>query len=294
MSCRAAFWVSCLAMLCFLIPGYAAEQLVRYPAGASASDFRYAYPVRVLQLALDKTSKEYGPARAVQGERPMTTARIIAELEKGELLDIATSPASSELEMRLEPVPICIRKGILGIRLFLIDRARQAEFSAIKDLATLKQRKPGQGQDWLDTQVLRGNGFDVVTGASYEGLFGMLLMGRFDFFPRGLYEPFVEVQQRSQQMPRLAVEESLALYYPYPDYFWVRKGNKALAERVRKGLDAAIADGSFEKLFQSEYADSIRRARLDQRRIFHLPNPAYGRLPHEGDPKYWLIERRGK
>lgn len=284
-----SLWMGCLSALCLAGHSMAAEQLVRYPAGALASDFRYAYPVRVLQLALDKTRKDYGPARAVQGVQTMNTARAIAELEQGAQLDIATFPAQRELESRLEPIPICIRKGILGIRLFLIDRRRQAEFSATKDLAGLKKMHPGQGQDWLDTQVLSENGFTVVTGASYEGLFGMLLAGRFDFFPRGLHEPFVELNQRQKQMPDLAIEETLALHYPYPDYFWVRKDNKRLAERVRKGLEAAIADGSFEKLFQSEYAEVIRLAHLDKRRIFAIPNPAYGDIPHPGDQRYWLM-----
>lgn len=289
---RVCLWMGCVAVLCLAGPGVAAEQLVRYPAGALASDFRYAYPVRVLQLALDKTRKAYGPARAVQGVQTMNTARAIAELERGTQLDIATFPAQRELESRLLPIPICIRKGILGIRLFLIDRRRQPEFSAIKDLASLKRLNPGQGQDWLDTQVLGENGFSVVTGASYEGLFGMLLAGRFDFFPRGLHEPFVELTQRQAQMPELAVEETLALHYPYPDYFWVRKDNTRLAERIRKGLEAAIADGSFEKQFQQEYAEVIRLAHLDKRRIFHLPNPAYGDLPHPGDRRYWLMESK--
>jgi len=271
-----------------------AEQLVRFPVGSAEGDFRFIYPVRVLQLALDKTAQEYGAARAVQVQIPMTTARITAELSKGGTLDVASFPASKELEQRLTPVPICIHKGILGIRLFLIDARRQGEFSAIQNLEELKKLSAGQGSDWLDTRVLRSNGFEVVTGPNYEGLFGMLLAKRFDFFPRGAYEPFVEVQQRAERMPQLAVEKSLALYYPYPDFLWVKKGNTALAERLRKGLEAAIADGSFESLFESEYGDAIRQAKLEQRRIFRLSNPEYDKMPHAGDPRYWLVSPKNQ
>ncbi len=269
-----------------------AEQLIRYPAGVAPGDFRYAYPVRMLQLALDKTAHEYGPARATQAPQPMTTARIMAELGRGELLDVASFPAEHGLAQQFVPVPICIRKGILGIRLLLIDGRRQAEFSAIHDLAGLKKLTAGQGRDWVDTRILQGNGFKVETTASYEGLFAMLMSGRFDFFPRGVYEPFMEVQQHAQQMPHLALEKTLALYYPSPDFFWVRKGNEALAERLRKGLEAAVADGSYEKLFQREFAETIRTAHLDQRRILQMDNPEYKAMPHAGDARYWLADQQ--
>jgi len=218
----------------------------------------------------------------------------MAELSRGEMLDVASFPAEHGLTQLFVPVPICIRKGILGIRLLLIDGRRQAEFSAIHDLAGLKKLTAGQGRDWVDTRILQGNGFKVETTASYEGLFAMLMSGRFDFFPRGVYEPFMEVQQHAQQMPNLAVEKTLALYYPSPDFFWVRKGNEALAERLRKGLEAAVADGSYEKLFQHEFAETIRTAHLDQRRILRIDNPEYNVMPHAGDARYWLADHPTK
>ena len=272
----------------------AAEQIVRYPSGPSANDFRYSYPVRVLQLALDKTAPEYGAARVVSVAEPMSTARTILELEKGERLDVITSGASRELAQRFLPVTFCIRKGILGIRLFLIDEKRQPEFSSIRTLDALKKLTVGQGADWLDTRILGQNGFNVVPGNSYEGLFKMLMLNRFDAFPRGLYEPFVEVQRFAHELPGLTVEKALALYYPDPDYFWVRKNNMVLAERLRKGLDAAIADGSFNALFESEYGEVIRQATLDKRLIIAIPNPELDQIPHAGDSEYWLINQLKK
>ena len=283
-----------LLILCLPHAALATEQLVRYPSGASENDFRYSYPVRVLQLALDKTSSEYGPARVVNTAEPMSTGRIIYELEKGEKLDVITSGASRELGNRFLSVPICIRKGILGIRLFLIDENRQSQLSGIRTLETLKKLSFGQGFDWLDTSILRSNGFNVVPGNNYEGLFTMLMLKRFDVFPRGLHEPFVEVQRFGAQLPGLAVEKTLALYYPDPDYFWVRKANTVLAERLRKGMEMAIADGSFNTLFESEFGESIRQAKLDERLFFSLQNPELDKLPNSSDPEYWLIEQLKK
>lgn len=283
-----------LLLLGLAFTALATEQLLRYPSGASGDDFRYAYPVRVLQLVLDKTSAEYGPARVVNAMEPMSTARIIFELEKGEKLDVMTSGASRELTKRLRPVPVCIRRGILGIRLFLIDEKRQSQFSDIRTLEALKKLSVGQVFDWLDTSILRSNDFSVVTGNNYQGLFRMLMLNRFDLFPRGLHEPFVEVRRFAPGLPGLAVEKTLALYYPDPDYFWVRKANTVLAERLRKGLEAAMGDGSFNTLFESEFGESIRQARLDKRLFIGIPNPELDRLPHDGDPDYWLIEQMKK
>jgi len=119
----------------------------------------------------------------------------------------------------------------------------------------------------------------------------MVMRGRFDFFPRGLYEPFIEVQRWSSELPGLTVEKSLALYYPYPDFFWVRKSNTLLADRLRKGMETAIEDGSFDKLFDSEFGKAIVQAKLNQRLIFTIPNTELDHIPHAGDPQYCFFER---
>jgi hypothetical protein len=38
-------------------------------------------------------------------------------------------------------------------------------------------------------------------------------------------------------------------------------------------VEAALADGSFEKLFYFYYGPQIRQARLDKRVLINLPNP---------------------
>ncbi|WP_172201142.1 MULTISPECIES: transporter substrate-binding domain-containing protein [unclassified Niveibacterium] len=266
----------------------AGETIVRFPRGANPTDFRYTYPVRILQLALDKTAAEDGPARAVQATEPMTNARIQAEIERGGLIDIANYPPGRDLTQRLQAIPICIRKGILGIRIFIIDRKQAPRFAAVRTLDDLKALSAGQLKDWLDTRVLRANGLQVVTSENYEDLFEMLATGKFDYFPRGVHEPYREVEPRALRFPDLMVEETLALNYPLPDYFFVRKGNTALANRVQRGLERAIADGSFEAAFQKEFAESLRRAKVAQRNIIHLDNPDVGPLPNPDDPKRWL------
>ena len=105
--------------------------------------------------------------------------------------------------------------------------------------------------------------------AVYSGLFGMLNANRIDWVPRSVNEIWAEAARH----PELAIEPHIALHYPTADYFFVNRNNPALAENVRQGLEAALADGSFERLFYLHYGPLIQRARLDQRLIIELPNP---------------------
>ena len=288
MMCRVLlFLLVCISGLCRAEAGVV--QQVRYPAGSFSGDFRFSYPLRVLQLALDKTAQEYGAAQAAFASIPMNTGRIASELEHGQLLDVATFPASRKLDGRFDAIPFDIKKGILGIRLFLIDRKQQQRFGLVKSVKDLQKMSAGQGFDWLDAQILKSNGYTVIASSSYEALFGMLMAGRFDYFPRGLYEPFEEQRVHQTEFPDLTVENSLALYYPFPDYFYVKKGNTRLATRLLKGLELALADGSFDALFDAEFGNAIRRAKLDKRRFFVLNNPELSATQSECDPKYSLI-----
>jgi hypothetical protein len=62
MNARLAALLAAALFICLGPVAIPAERLIRYPAGSAEGDFRYAYPVRVLQLALDRTAREYGPA----------------------------------------------------------------------------------------------------------------------------------------------------------------------------------------------------------------------------------------
>ena len=80
----------------------------------------------------------------------------------------------------------------------------------------------------------------------------------------------------------------MVLHYPTAYYFYVHKDNQALADDIAAGLERAIADGSFDALFDRYYGEVVRHANLSNRRVFDLVNPL---LPedvplHRKD--YWL------
>jgi hypothetical protein len=260
---------------CIVCPAIAQELVVTYsPSPVSKDDKRFDYGINLLRQVLNKTSRSHGPFKMLPAES-MNVGRAIEFLKSGETdaVNVAWTTSSKKREESLFPIRIPIRKGLLGYRIFLIKKEDQAKFTAIQTLEELKQLRVGQGHIWNDVKVFQGNGFEVVTGPSYEGLFRMLMEGRFDYFSRGINEAPEEYESRKDKFPNLLIEDSILLYYPWPKYFFTSKKNPALAERIELGLRMMIEDGSFERLFIKYHSKDIERVNLKNRKLFKMNNP---------------------
>jgi len=244
------------------------------PAPESKDDSRFNYAIELLDLALNKTvssGRSFKLAPAVN----MNVGRAIDYLKRGdeETVNVIWTTTSKEREMLMLPIRIPIRKGLLGYRIFLIKKQDKNKFASIKNIEELKKLKVGQGHIWNDVKIFQANGFRLVKGSSYEGLFEMLCRGRFDYFSRGINEAPNEYEARKVKLPNLRVEETILLYYPWPKYFFTSKKNPALAKQIELGLEKMIQDGSFDKHFIKYHHDDIRKANLQKRKIFILSNP---------------------
>jgi len=116
----------------------------------------------------------------------------------------------------------------------------------------------------------------------------MLSVKRFDYFPRGINEAWNEISEKKEKYPNLAVDPYIALYYPYPVYFFVNKNNLKLADRVERGLTIALEDGTFKALFLKYHSKIIQQADLNNRKIFILKNPTLAEGTPEPDTSWWL------
>jgi ABC-type amino acid transport substrate-binding protein len=105
----------------------------------------------------------------------------------------------------------------------------------------------------------------------YTDIFLKLAGGRIDYFPRSVQEIWTELGTHVDS--GFAVEPSIALHYPAAMYFFVNRNNAALANDIRQGLERALADGTFEALFQRHFGPALKRAALDKRQVFELGNP---------------------
>lgn len=262
-------WLIALLLLCLLTPAVANESnLVRYPRRADGDEFRSLYALAQLQLALDKA----GSALRLQPSRySMEQERALVNLEHNRHLDVAWSMTSVEREQRLLPVRIPLDKGLFGWRIALLPSDRTHLLKGVEDIQDLRQFIAGQGHDWPDTQILRSHGLPIKVSSSYGSLFRMLQAQRFDYFPRSVLEIWDELEHPRGK--HLRIDENLLIRYPTALYFFVSKQRPDLAQTLQKGMEIALADGSFDHLFDQHFAVPLARAQLTQRTVIELTNP---------------------
>lgn len=249
-------------------PALAEKLAVVYSREIPESDSRLEYPVRLLELALKKSGVEYDIRSHT---RPMPQGAALTRLAKAEGVNVVWSMTSKDREEHLLPIRIPIDKGLFGYRVALVRQQNKGVLEHVKAVEDLRAFSAGQGHDWPDTAILRGNNLRVTTSTSYEGLFPMLQAGRFDYFPRSVLEVWDETAIAEKQ--QLVVEDKLLLYYPAAIYYFVNKKDAALASVIETGLTRAQADGSFDALFFERFGDVIKRANMRNRTLITLNNP---------------------
>jgi hypothetical protein len=205
-------------------------------------------------------------------DKDVSNTRILNDVKTG-ALDVMWSMTSSSLEAEYQAIYFPLFRGLLGMRLAIVKQADVNLFSRVRTLADLQQFTAGQGKTWPDTQILEANGLRVAKTLKYPNLFPMLEGGRFDYFPRGINEPWDEID-RYQDL-KLVVEPHVLLKYTAPLYFFIHKDNRQLAEQMNSALNAMVADGSFERMFfeDSQVQSALRQANLRRRVIIELQNP---------------------
>jgi len=247
-----------------------------YPRSESATDSQYQYDYELLRLALERTRDTHGPYELRPSSVPMNQARAAHEIVNGTgAVTIFARSTAAEHEERMWPIRLPIDKGLVSYRVFLIRADTQPRLDAVRTLDDLRRFSVGSFLTWADTRILREGGFEVVTGDSYEGLFRMLVAGRFDLFSRSVDEAYREYEERRGALPELAVDDKLLLYFPTTRYFFVQRSadGERLAQRVEAGLERMIRDGSFDAYFLKHKGPLIARANLKARRIFKIGNP---------------------
>lgn len=227
------------------------------------------YMQDLLKLALDYSGKPYTYTTT---NETYSRPRQMESVKNGNL-SLMWGGTSDQMESDFIPVRIDAYRGLMSHRVFVIRRGDQARFDKIQTFDDLRAVTFGQGRSWQDAKIMEHAGLTVVKTTKKNGLFHMLDGGRFDAFPRGANEAWNELAAFAD-LP-LAVEKNLVLVYPLPTYFFVHRGYPDLAVDIEAGLEAAIADGSFDRYFYAskEVRDVIQIADLPNRRAIHIANP---------------------
>jgi hypothetical protein len=281
-----ALAIPCLLAPC--LPTAFAEpvRMIYYSAAATPADNRSDYYLTLLELALHKTGIRY-ELRANHTGMPLKRAMRNVGANGG--IDVFWGPTTREKEENYLPIRVPIDKGILGWRLCLVRARDRHLFADTHSLEQLQLYSAGLQRDWSDTTIFRANGLKVVGAEAYETMFDMLAADRFQYFPRGIVEIWNEAKSHAKL--DLEIEPHLALHYPVYTYFFVSENNAPLAQLIERGLRAAIADGSFDKLFERFNGAAIKRAHLGSRTVLELSNPLLpaplpAPLPNAMPPRY--------
>lgn len=231
-------------------------------------DPRGWYPYELLSAAVSAL----GDGTQVRAVDRMSGPRAMRELgsPNGEV-DVVVAMPSAERDRLLRVVPVPLYRGLFGWRLLVIRRGEGDRWASVRTVQDLSTRSLLQGTDWGDTEILRANGMRVLTGPRVETLYADLANGRGDAFPRGATEPRGEMVRYGDAFE---VAPDLALHYPADLFFYVRRENEALAKRLQRALSLLHARGEHDRLLLALHGEDIAQARLAQRRVLKLSNPA--------------------
>jgi hypothetical protein len=278
--------VGALAASAFLPAAWAAgRELVRLPQHTTMRDPQLSYVQALVALALDKVGIPHEiqliPLEMQQGRSLLELAAGRSPFDMMWTLTDAAREASGAI-----PIRIPIDRGLMGWRLPLVRKADLASWAEVRSLADLRRRVAGQGHDWPDTAILRANDLPVVTSLSYPTMFRMLAAGRFDYFPRSILE--IDAELANDQHPELAIAPNLMLRYPAAAYLFLAPQRHALAASLTQGLEAAIADGSMQRLHREHYGAVVRNHPVPASRVLQLSNPLLPPLTPVSRPELWL------
>lgn len=252
----------------------------------SEFDASHKYFYELLEKSLN-----YNPSKInISFFKKMGQGRALIELKKNRSIDVYWAGTSIKREEELRAIKIPLVKGLLGYRVFIINKDSKNNFDKIKTIEELKKLKPCQGRYWPDTEILEKSGFNVVKNTKYEAMFLQLSIGRCDYFPRGINEANSEMEARKEAYPTLMIYNKIILYYPFPVYFFVSKENEELALKIENGLLKMIEDGSFDKyLKQSPITKHLFPiSKWQNNTTFKIPNHLLSPNTNIRDTKFWI------
>lgn len=233
-----------------------------------AGEERKAYHIELLTLALSYFPEKKYNIRAFGHDIPKQRAFILMANNDG--IDVIIGTSTAEREKLYQPIRFPILRGLNGWRVALVKKNNVDLFENVTTEKAFKKLIPGQFHSWTDTQILEENGIKVAKGSDHDGLYKMLSKGRIDYFPRSILE--AELDRDRNKALNLVIDPHILIKYPNAYYFYVSKDNHQLAEDLSRGLELALADGRFEKLFMKTYGDVLKRLQVNKRRVFNLKN----------------------
>ncbi|EWH09208.1 hypothetical protein DS2_13644 [Catenovulum agarivorans DS-2] len=231
-----------------------------------------SYEYQALKLALDKTTADYGPYKLKVTDEPVPPSRFIIEANAQSKENfIFVDSVNKEYVEQLSHANFPVLLGIIGYRIPLVSSDLKSRGYTISSREELMTYSMIQGKGWLDTDILKDNGFKVHTGKYIEGLFHMVAAERGNFFPIGASQITTAIQN-FKHVEGLSIDDKILLYYPLPRFYFMGNKNIGKMARVEYGLKLAYEDGSLQKLWQQHFLQAIASVNMEQRKLFKFNN----------------------
>ncbi len=277
----------------FQTPAYGDDKdllVITSRAPASENDTRQHYYKEILTLTLEKTKPRYGDYKILEAPY-MNQLRDAYAIDQEIYLNYVVDENYEDkfLESSVDYIPFPLDLGLTGMRICFVNPKIKQEVKKVTTIEQLKKYTIGQGIGWADVDILRKNGFKVVTIQNYDGIFKMTAVGRVDLFCRGVNE-LAREYEAFKSINNLTYDESFAIVYRLPRFFVMNKKNVLLKRRIEEGLYMAYKDGSLQSIFQKYHASSIQFSKLKQRKIFRIENPLIKKLPRDYEQYLYKLE----
>ncbi|MBF7074957.1 transporter substrate-binding domain-containing protein [Glaciecola sp. MH2013] len=252
-----------------------AVDVVTVNVGESETDKRILFKNELVRQALEITKEEYGEYKIVANPMRMNINRAFRELEIGTNLSLTFAHTRKEFEDRAFPVRVPIRQGVDAYRLLVVKKGRELLFESIESLDDLKKLRVGLSPAWATYKIMKDEGFDIVDAPVYKTMYNMLELERFDYIPRAINEIYDEIELYKPRQDGLAIVPGIALHIPSTSYMFVSHKQPRIYQRLNSGLHAMNLNGDLSALTDKFFKTSIKKAALQNRRIFSLNNEEF-------------------
>jgi hypothetical protein len=281
-------FAACLCML-FIANNAFSDVEIRYALTGTDIE-RNKYKTDLVKLVLDHSGIDYNlyyyPGKG-------NHAKQVEALRTGKIT-IRTFGARKDLEETLIPIRIPIFKGLLGYRIFLINKNDQYKFESITRLEDLRHLTGIQGVGWIDLRIMEDAGLPQ-RAEDGQNIYRMLNRGgRVDYFSRAVYEAVGELQTLKTTYPNIVIEKRILLKYPFAMYFYVTPKQPELAEKIRQGFEALVRSGEFDTFFYTNpyILSAIAKAKLTERIKIEIPNRYLSQETKSLPDTYWIDMKR--
>lgn len=281
--CFSLFSLSCLFSV-------SASTAIHVATPQSKLEASTSYYFDLLDLVLQKTAADYGPAHLVFEPVPVSGSLWKMMLRKNRI-DVHWLTPTNEIEQHLRLVPATILYGGLGLRGLIIKTSQLQQFQQVKTVDDLRRFTACQGEKWPDVQVLQYAGLKVHTVQKFDSILDMLHKGRCDYFPRSVIEGDAELANLQANYQGLSFFTSVLLYYSLPVHFYVSPDDETLAKRLEQGLKTMHDSGELLTFMQQHPVTRhvFEPHRYSQSVVLKLHNPVLPAL-HQQDKSDFLLK----